>query len=66
MAMKTTFTSGHYRRRVAGVLAHRLLERLYEGVSREHRDQQCAGGTADVGAPDSGFFAGLRRGVAIK
>ena len=31
MAMKTTFTSGHYRRRVAGVLAHRLLERLYEG-----------------------------------
>jgi 4-hydroxybenzoyl-CoA reductase subunit beta len=31
MAMKTTFTPGHYRRRVAGVLARRLLERLYAG-----------------------------------
>ncbi len=29
MAMKTTFTPGHYRRRVAGVLARRLVERLY-------------------------------------
>ena len=29
MAMKTTFTPGHYRRRVAGVLAQRLVERLY-------------------------------------
>ena len=29
MAMKTTFTPGHYRRRVAGVLARRLLQRLY-------------------------------------
>jgi len=29
MAMKTTFTPGHYRRRVAGVLAKRLLERLF-------------------------------------
>lgn len=28
MAMKTTFTPGHYRRRVAGVLARRLVERL--------------------------------------
>ena len=27
--MKTTFTPGHYRRRVAGVLARRLLVRLY-------------------------------------
>ena len=28
MAMKTTFTPGHYRRRVAGVLVRRLVERL--------------------------------------
>ncbi len=31
MAMKTTFTPGHYRRRVAGVLARRLVMRLFEG-----------------------------------
>ncbi len=30
MAMKTTFTPGHYRRRVAGILARRLLQRLFE------------------------------------
>ena len=30
MPMKTTFTPGHYRRRVAGVLARRLLKRLFE------------------------------------
>ena len=30
MAMKTTFTPGHYRRRVASVLARRLLTRLFE------------------------------------
>jgi 4-hydroxybenzoyl-CoA reductase subunit beta len=30
MAMKTTFTPGHYRRRVAGVLARRLMQRLFE------------------------------------
>jgi 4-hydroxybenzoyl-CoA reductase subunit beta len=30
MAMKTTFTSGHYRRRAAGVLAQRLVQRLFE------------------------------------
>jgi 4-hydroxybenzoyl-CoA reductase subunit beta len=30
MAMKTTFTPGHYRRRVAGVLARRLVTRLWE------------------------------------
>jgi 4-hydroxybenzoyl-CoA reductase subunit beta len=30
MSMKTTFTPGHYRRRVAGVLARRLIERLFE------------------------------------
>jgi 4-hydroxybenzoyl-CoA reductase subunit beta len=30
MAMKTTFTPGHYRRRVAGVLARRLVMRLWE------------------------------------
>jgi hypothetical protein len=29
--MKTTFTPGHYRRRVAGVLARRLVTRLFEG-----------------------------------
>ncbi len=33
MAMKTTFTPGHYRRRVAGVLARRLVTRLFEGPS---------------------------------
>lgn len=31
MPMKTTFTPGHYRRRVAGALARRLLARLFEG-----------------------------------
>jgi 4-hydroxybenzoyl-CoA reductase subunit beta len=31
MAMKTTFTPGHYRRRVAGVLARRLVTRLFNG-----------------------------------
>jgi 4-hydroxybenzoyl-CoA reductase subunit beta len=31
MPMKTTFTPGHYRRRVAGVLARRLLLRLFKG-----------------------------------
>jgi 4-hydroxybenzoyl-CoA reductase subunit beta len=30
MSMKTTFTPGHYRRRVAGVLARRLVKRLFE------------------------------------
>ena len=30
MAMKTTFTPGRYRRRVAGVLARRLVQRLFE------------------------------------
>jgi 4-hydroxybenzoyl-CoA reductase subunit beta len=29
MSMKTTFTPGHYRRRIAGVLARRLLQRLW-------------------------------------
>ena len=29
MAMKTTFTPGHYRRRVAGVLVRRLVEKLF-------------------------------------
>jgi 4-hydroxybenzoyl-CoA reductase subunit beta len=29
MSMKTTFTPGHYRRRVAGVLARRLVQRLW-------------------------------------
>jgi 4-hydroxybenzoyl-CoA reductase subunit beta len=30
MAMKTTFTPGHYRRRAAGVLARRLARRLFD------------------------------------
>jgi 4-hydroxybenzoyl-CoA reductase subunit beta len=30
MAMKTAFTPGHYRRRVAGVLARRLVQRLFD------------------------------------
>ena len=30
MPMKTTFTPGHYRRRMAGVLARRLLSRLFD------------------------------------
>jgi 4-hydroxybenzoyl-CoA reductase subunit beta len=29
MSMKTTFTPGHYRRRMAGVLARRLVQRLF-------------------------------------
>ena len=29
MSMKTTFTPGHYRRRIAGVLARRLVQRLW-------------------------------------
>ncbi len=31
MAMKTTFTPGHYRRRVAGVLARRLVQKMFDG-----------------------------------
>ena len=31
MSMKTTFTPGYYRRRVAGVLARRLVARLFAG-----------------------------------
>jgi 4-hydroxybenzoyl-CoA reductase subunit beta len=30
MAMKTSFTPGHYRRRVAGVLVQRLVKRLFD------------------------------------
>jgi 4-hydroxybenzoyl-CoA reductase subunit beta len=33
MAMKTTFTPGHYRRRVAGVLARRLVQRVFDTYS---------------------------------
>jgi 4-hydroxybenzoyl-CoA reductase subunit beta len=37
MAMKTTFTPGHYRRRMAGVLARRLVARLFnDGAAGEH------------------------------
>ena len=32
MAMRTTFTSGHYRRHAAGVLARRLVRRLFDGI----------------------------------
>jgi 4-hydroxybenzoyl-CoA reductase subunit beta len=34
MSMKTTFTPGHYRRRMAGVLARRLVQRLWEATAR--------------------------------
>jgi 4-hydroxybenzoyl-CoA reductase subunit beta len=44
MSMKTTFTPGHYRRRVAGVLARRLLARLFE------EEGATAGVQADPGA----------------
>jgi len=30
LRLKTTFTPGHYRRRMAGVLAKRLVEKLFE------------------------------------
>ncbi len=33
MAMKTTFTPGHYRRRVAAVLVRRLIRRLFDSGS---------------------------------
>jgi 4-hydroxybenzoyl-CoA reductase subunit beta len=36
MAMKTTFTPGHYRRRVAGVLARRLVQRLFDSRADEN------------------------------
>ena len=32
MAMKTTLTPGHYRRRVAAVLARRLVQRLWDSA----------------------------------
>src|SRR5262249_42544531 len=32
MAVKTTVTPGHYRRRMAGVLAKRLVQRLFVGA----------------------------------
>jgi 4-hydroxybenzoyl-CoA reductase subunit beta len=35
MSMKTTFTPGHYRRRVAGVLARRLMQRLWGADPRD-------------------------------
>jgi 4-hydroxybenzoyl-CoA reductase subunit beta len=34
MSMRTTFTPGHYRRRMAGVLARRLVVRLWEEPHR--------------------------------
>ena len=34
MAMKTTFTPGHYRRRVAGVLARRLVVKLFDDMQK--------------------------------
>src|SRR5262249_23921776 len=56
MAMKTTFTPGHYRRRVAGVLARRLVVKLWN-------DLEPAWSAAECGALKPGFrFApsGLR------
>jgi hypothetical protein len=39
MAMKTTFTPGHYRRRIAGVLARRLVIKLWDQASDiRHQD----------------------------
>jgi 4-hydroxybenzoyl-CoA reductase subunit beta len=35
MSMKTTFTPGHDRRRVAGVLARRLVQRLWGGAASQ-------------------------------
>jgi 4-hydroxybenzoyl-CoA reductase subunit beta len=43
MAMKTTFTPGHYRRRVAGVLARRLVIKLWHQGS----------GIGDQASPDA-------------
>jgi hypothetical protein len=43
MSMKTTFTPGHYRRRVAGVLTRRLVKRLY---GEEEPDRANPGGPA--------------------
>jgi CO/xanthine dehydrogenase FAD-binding subunit len=48
MAMKTTFTPGHYRRRVAGVLARRLVKRLY---GEDEPDRATPGGRAETGGP---------------
>ena len=42
MAMKTTFTPGHYRRRVAGVLARRLVQRLFDDQNGLTRRQLCS------------------------
>jgi 4-hydroxybenzoyl-CoA reductase subunit beta len=38
MSMKTTLTPGHYRRRVAGVLAWRLVSRLFDGADPPSSD----------------------------
>jgi 4-hydroxybenzoyl-CoA reductase subunit beta len=42
MAMKTTFTPGHYRRRMAGVLARRLVARLFAGVDIDEPSSRIA------------------------
>ena len=39
MSMKTTFTPGHYRRRVAGVLARRLVVRLFGRWTNDRLDE---------------------------
>jgi 4-hydroxybenzoyl-CoA reductase subunit beta len=44
MSMKTTFTPGHYRRRVAGVLARRLLARVFSEADAPGAPE--AGGSA--------------------
>ena len=48
MSMKTTFTPGHYRRRVAGVLARRLVKRLY---GEDEPDRANPGGRAETAGP---------------
>jgi hypothetical protein len=48
MSMKTTFTPGHYRRRVAGVLARRLIKRLFD---EEGADLTGPAGRAGTGVP---------------
>ena len=43
MSMKTTFTPGHYRRRVAGVLARRLVDEAVRGIAARSRARSPAG-----------------------
>jgi 4-hydroxybenzoyl-CoA reductase subunit beta len=40
MSMKTTFTPGHYRRRVAGALARRLVQKLFDSAGASQPQEQ--------------------------